>query len=207
MATQIKSKKAATRRSEIIDNATDLFLKNGFGGTSMADVAKASAMQKASLYYHFRAKEDLFAACITEGHASALDTLTKISIEPGASSKDKLERAIKNLYEINVRSKVGRMSPLIAEVSRTFPEVAKRFHQDFIMREEHLLRSIIDEGVSKGEFREMDPIAIRYMLNGPVVTLSLSREMFATFDDLEEHCPIDHIRDHHTAMMMQLLLK
>lgn len=207
MAETNKKKNASARRAEIIEKATDLFLEKGFAGTSMSDLAGACLMQKASLYYHFRTKEDLFAACITEGHACSLDTLEAISQDPQQEPQAKLRAAIENLYEINVASKVGRMSPLIAEVSRAIPSIAEQFHQEFMMKEQALIEAIIDEGVAKGAFTRIDPTALRYMIVGPIITLSLAREMFATFDNLEEECPVDHIREHHIDQMMRLLMK
>jgi len=207
MSTTHKKRKAGSRRAEIIDKATDLFLENGFSGTSMAELAKACQMQKASLYYHFKTKEELFAACITEGHACSLDTLETISRDEDAPPAERLRAAIANLYQINVDSKVGRMSPLIAEVSRAIPSVAKRFHQDFMVKEQSLLEKIIDDGVAEGAFRRIDPPTLRYMIVGPIITLSLAREMFATFDNLDQECPADHIRQHHIEQILRLLAK
>lgn len=207
MSTTHKKMGAGSRRAEIIEKATDLFLENGFSGTSMAELAKACQMQKASLYYHFKTKEELFAACITEGHACSLDTLEAISRDEDLPPTERLRAAMANLYQINVDSKVGRMSPLIAEVSRAIPYVAKRFHQDFMMKEQALMEKIIDDGVAQNVFTRIDPTTLRYMIIGPVVTLSLAREMFATFDNLEQECPTDHIRQHHIEQILRLLTK
>ena len=200
-----KKMDAVSRRAEIIEKATDLFLERGFSGTSMAHLASACSMQKASLYYHFKTKEELFTACITEGHECSLDTLEAISGDINMPPREKLRAAIENLYKINVASKVGRMSPLIAEVSRAIPSVAERFHQDFMLKEQALLEKVIDDGVARGAFRRIDPTALRYMIIGPIITLSLAREMFATFDNLDEECPVEHIREHHIEQILRLL--
>lgn len=41
--------------------ARELFLVGGFSDVSMQQIADASGVTKAALYYHFRSKEDLFA--------------------------------------------------------------------------------------------------------------------------------------------------
>lgn len=48
------------KRKAIIAAATRLFLKNGFGNTSMDDVARAAKVTKQTVYAHFKNKDRLF---------------------------------------------------------------------------------------------------------------------------------------------------
>ncbi len=59
-----KSTSSRTRRDEILDEATRLFAERGYEGASMADLAEAVGMRKASLFYHFASKEVLYSAVI-----------------------------------------------------------------------------------------------------------------------------------------------
>ncbi len=47
-------------KARILSEARTLFLERGFAETSMQDIADASALTKAALYYHFRDKDELF---------------------------------------------------------------------------------------------------------------------------------------------------
>src|SRR5581483_1584028 len=49
----------ATRREELTRTAARLFAERGYHGTSLADLAEALGIQKASLYHHIDSKEDL----------------------------------------------------------------------------------------------------------------------------------------------------
>lgn len=51
-------------RERIIAEAREQFLTRGFADVSMQQIADASGITKAALYYHFRNKEDLFAEII-----------------------------------------------------------------------------------------------------------------------------------------------
>jgi len=51
-------------RGEIIEAATRLFVRKGFYGTSIADLAQATGLTKGALYHHFENKDALFFAVI-----------------------------------------------------------------------------------------------------------------------------------------------
>ncbi|APX10674.1 TetR/AcrR family transcriptional regulator [Tateyamaria omphalii] len=192
-------------RTRIIATTTDMFLQQGFSGTSMSAIAKSCNMTKASLYHHFDGKEDLFIACVTYGYTAALDALAKIADDAALSAEEKLRAGVGALYTTMITAPVGRMSPLIAEVSRAFPNVARSFHAEYIEPQRATLWRIVEEGQSSGAFRDFDKNQFFHIAFGPMVTLSLSREMFATFDDLDDHFPVDELRDGHADVLLKML--
>jgi AcrR family transcriptional regulator len=84
------------RKSEIIEAAEKLFLKNGFEGTSMEDVAKASQFTKRTVYQYFINKEDLFFAVILKA-VEQLDTDYEEALKKGATVLDKI-RLVNRAY-------------------------------------------------------------------------------------------------------------
>ena len=52
-------KRGSASRREILDAAARLFQKNGYGDTSLRELANAVGMKAGSLYYHFASKEQL----------------------------------------------------------------------------------------------------------------------------------------------------
>ena len=70
---------AATTRDRILDVALDLFIDQGYDGTSLRQIADRLGITKAALYYHFEAKEDILMALHLRLHEfgkSALSTMT-----------------------------------------------------------------------------------------------------------------------------------
>jgi AcrR family transcriptional regulator len=57
----------ASRRDELTRAAARLFAERGYHGTSLADLAAALGVQKASLYHHIASKEDLLWEVAREG--------------------------------------------------------------------------------------------------------------------------------------------
>lgn len=52
-------------RDEILDAAAELFVKHGYTGTSTRRIADAVGVRQASLYHHFRTKDDILAALLS----------------------------------------------------------------------------------------------------------------------------------------------
>ena len=202
---EAKKDAAKERRAEIVATATELFLENGFSGTSMAQLAKACGIQKASFYHHFASKDALFITCVNEGYAGAVQVLLDIRSDSSLSDVQKMEAAVHSLYDSIVTSPAGRLSPLIAEVSRTMPKVADGFHKDYITHQRAALKNIVLDGVAAGAFKPQDFDIFHHLVFGPIVTLSLSREMFAQVDDLDAHFPTEKLKQGHLEIILREL--
>jgi len=194
-----------TRRAEILRTATALFLRDGYAGTSINAVAPACGLRKSSLYHHFAGKEALFVACVTDGYDAAIARLERIRDEPGIPAPERLARALDEIYAVTVAEPVGRLSPLIAEVSLRFPAIARMFHDGFIRRQHAVMGEIVAGGVAEGRFRDRDRAGLMHLIFGPVVTLSLSRQMFASLPDLDAAWPVDRLRREHLDALLELL--
>lgn len=60
----------------ILDAALPVFIRYGFRKTSMADIAQAAGISRASLYLAFSNKEELFRAGSARAHARAMDEVS-----------------------------------------------------------------------------------------------------------------------------------
>lgn len=193
------------RRTEIVRVATALFLEKGYAAASLSRIADEVGIRKASLYHHYPSKEALFVACATDGFEEAVATLAAIRDDPSLTDEERLRRAIAQLYVIIVDSNTGRMSPLIAEVSLRFPEVARAFREEYIERQHAIVMEILDSGVARGSFAPHDRLGVEHVIFGPIVNLCLSRQMFAPCEDLEDWLPVERIRDSHSDMVLRLV--
>jgi AcrR family transcriptional regulator len=193
------------RRSEILARATEAFVTHGYAGTSMADLARAIGIQKASLYHHFPSKEALFVACVTEGYEGTVRQLEAIRSDDALTDLARIRTAIEEIYRVNLTTPAGRMAPLIAEVAPTIPEVAQTFHGGFMARSYATMIGIIEDGIARGSFAPIDTLGMQHLIFGPVITLALSREMTASFPDRDTIYPVDRIRDTHIDLILRLL--
>ena len=65
----------SAKRGSILDAASRLFLERGYEGTSMDRVSDTAGVSKATLYAHFRTKENLFAEIIARARNSVIAVL------------------------------------------------------------------------------------------------------------------------------------
>ena len=80
MARKTKEEAQATR-STIMSMALELFCRQGLARTSLTDIAKAAGVTRGAIYWHFKDKEELFAAlwqelCLPLSHlvAASIDS-------------------------------------------------------------------------------------------------------------------------------------
>lgn len=109
----------------LMDIALKEFLKNGFGGTSMATIVKAAGISKTTLYSRYSSKKDLFDAIMQsmfEDHPMVDDI---VDVDSGHSLAEGLKAIAIRSLEIGMGDLVIGTDRLIyAEASR-FPNLGK----------------------------------------------------------------------------------
>ena len=68
--------RSARKRRAILDAATAAFLRNGYLGTSMDEIAALAGVSKQTVYKHFADKERLFSEIVTATVNEASDPST-----------------------------------------------------------------------------------------------------------------------------------
>src|SRR5438034_10501278 len=74
----------AERRRRILDGALDLFAREGYTDTSMADVAAAAGVTPPVIYRHFDSKRELFLAVLGD-QTSLLATAIGDAADPASA--------------------------------------------------------------------------------------------------------------------------
>lgn len=75
----------ATAREEVLDAAGELFTTRGYAATSTRQVADAVGIRQASLYHHFRTKDDILEALLSGTVARPLDACAVLESLPLAA--------------------------------------------------------------------------------------------------------------------------
>jgi AcrR family transcriptional regulator len=153
----------AQRRDIIIAEATAAFHRLGYHSSSLEDVALASGIQKASLYYHFSSKEDLLLHIIQNAMAPFKESLQRIQ-ESKASPRVKLRKAIEDHVLILCQN-----LDAVSVLQHEFRHLTEEAQQDFIReRDEYdqFLEQLIRDGVEQDIFRKVDVKMAAYSILG-----------------------------------------
>ena len=85
-----------TTKEKIIQGATDVFLKKGYTGARMQEIADNCGLNKALLHYHFGTKEVLFKAILTTAFMKLMP-MVFASLNSDKPLREKLETTV-SLY-------------------------------------------------------------------------------------------------------------
>jgi TetR/AcrR family transcriptional regulator, cholesterol catabolism regulator len=95
-------------RGRILREARLLFTAHGYSSVSMQQIADAAAVNKATLYHHFRDKEDLFLSVMVEEFGRMASSVGAV-IATGGSLRDQLRRVAAHIFASR-QSDFGRLA-------------------------------------------------------------------------------------------------
>lgn len=153
----------AARREEILAAARAVFSRQGFRGTTIADIAEEAGIALGTIYLYFPSKEDVFAALNQEFNELIARSLT------AAGPADSLDAAVRNRVN-NVFAACAANRDLVQlVVLNTDPESAtsRRLRQAEQVRMSPLAKTI-EESIAQGFIREGDPWIMTTMTIGAV---------------------------------------
>lgn len=87
-----------TTKKLILESAYQLFTERGYRGSSLRDIAEEAGIKAASIYNHFRSKEEIFEAVFIEKHP-LFDILSILDSVQGDTAEELLTNAINQLNE------------------------------------------------------------------------------------------------------------
>lgn len=90
-------------RSKIIDEAITLFSEKGYYNTSLNEIAQKVNIKKASLYYHFKNKDDLYIECLKFIENHFTDIIHNHLSQKSFSYKDYYNFLYSILFKGNIR--------------------------------------------------------------------------------------------------------
>ncbi|HEY9164617.1 MAG TPA: TetR/AcrR family transcriptional regulator [Candidatus Kryptonia bacterium] len=143
------------RRGQIIEAALKAFSRHGLKETSMDQIVQESGVSKGLLYWYFKSKDELIQAVFKSFFEGAIG-MTGIA-ESSASAIERLIR-FRNVAVSEI-ARVFRFRPIIQELyvfafrNKAIKKLAKKEFDIYL----DLLKNILQDGINRGEFRNVDP--------------------------------------------------
>tara|TARA_Y100001970_G_scaffold196588_1_gene239085 strand:- start:151 stop:747 length:597 start_codon:yes stop_codon:yes gene_type:complete len=150
------------RQDRILSGALNVFKERGLDGATMDEIANASGFGKATLYYYFKSKEDVFSAILQEGWEKIWESLEPIIA--GTSSPRKTF--------VNVLIKIAENAqkrPGLFEFLFNVPKAIKIDNQpwkEYQYRLYSVIQGLLEDGIERGEFPQVDPQLMFKALGG-----------------------------------------
>lgn len=162
------SRRANGRRAELVALAGRLFRERGFHGVGMRAIAEAAGIQAASLYHHFRNKEELLLETIYVVDRDMVVEQLPI-LDGHGTHRERLARLVHaHVLHIGANHDAWRVA---GRELRALSADHLDLVQGYRRRYQHRIARHLADGVRAGEFVCADPrlatLAILDMINGP----------------------------------------
>lgn len=153
-ARQLPRANYQARRQEIVDAAVKVFNRLGFAGASLSAVAAELGVDRASLYYYFSSKEQLFdeiiRAVLIENDRLA-QRIAATELSPGRKLRELVIAFMQSyadnypLLYIYIREDLAHVSDARSQWSAEMRAINRSIEKSFV--------AIIEEGIANGSLR------------------------------------------------------
>ena len=153
------------RKSEILDNALDVFIEEGYGDVTFQKIADRCGITRTTLYIYFKNKREIFIGSIRQITETVEAKITGIIQDVQLSCADKLRRTLAIILDACEENyKLFHVILLylmqLKKAGKNPTDIVKRR----TIRARHLLSAIVIEGIQKGEFRITNAKAVNELL-------------------------------------------
>jgi AcrR family transcriptional regulator len=201
-AASLRRRRKDERPSELVAAALDLFVERGFAATRLDDVAARAGVSKGTLYLYFESKEALFKAVIEEAIVPLLASAEDVIANDQGTSIDLLRRLLNGWWEQIGATRLAGVPKLIIAEARNFPAVAQYYHDAVIVRGRALLRTLLQRGIERGEFRPLDLETAIDVIYAPLMMLVVWRSSLCFC--AKETDPATYLKTHFDLLVQGL---
>lgn len=176
--------KRGDKRQVIVDAARELFLRNGYAGTSMDDIAALAAVSKQTVYKHFADKPRLFTDLIIGDigqNGRSPDEFLQAMPDTEDIERDLRTFARQHLDNVMQPHLLRMRRVLIGEADR-FPDLAQAWYSAGPERSCAMFAGWFAALHKRGLLRVDDPMLAAQHFNWLVLSIPLNKAMASPLD-------------------------
>jgi AcrR family transcriptional regulator len=136
-------------RERVVGAATRLFADGGYGLTSMRDIARAARIRAATLYHHFKSKDQLYHEVLEREQAKLRELMNTVLAEETDFPRQ-IERMVTHAFDYHRRNpslaKLGLRAALGDGLTRPYDS-----------RWLGMMEALLRPRAVKGEIKDIDP--------------------------------------------------
>jgi len=173
MLSNRKIEERALRKKRIIQGALKVFNEAGIEKTTMDQIAHESGFGKATLYYYFSSKDEVFVEIMEHGWKMLWEEIeTRIVEEVGP--RKKFMGIVKKMGQTVTSDKI--LYGFLFTAPNYIQDSQKQTWKTYQERLYAILQSIIEGGIKKKEFVNMDPGLLMKAIGGLFHQLLISND-------------------------------
>jgi len=142
------------RKAKVMQIATELFVREGYTATSLADIAKNAGVATRTLYQHFGDKKAIFQNVMFAPAPAAAVPLAKV--EDNELLFDAMMRTAEYVSDVSFHPTTVDMMRLAIAESNRFPDMMQRLITKSHARFNAKIRQFFDELVARGMVQDDD---------------------------------------------------
>jgi TetR/AcrR family transcriptional repressor of mexJK operon len=181
----LDDERLSTRKHrEILGAATTVFLRSGYLGTSMDEIASLAGVSKQTVYKHFADKERLFTEIVTRTVEEASDPVHEevLGLQDSGDLDADLRDLARRLLERVIQPPMMQLRRLVIGEATRFPELARTFHDRGPGRTIVALARSFEHLAARGALELEDPALAAEHFNWLVMSTPLNHAMFYGLD-------------------------
>ena len=189
--------RSARKRGAILEAATAVFLRKGYLGTSMDEVAALAGVSKQTVYKHFADKERLFTEIVAATVDAASDPVQAELRElrdSGDVAADLRDLARRQLAAV-MQPQVLQLRRLVIGEAARFPDLGRAFYERGPERSVATLADALAELAGRGVLRIDDPRVAAEQFNWLIMSAPMSRAMLLGEDGPPPRAELDALVD------------
>lgn len=193
--------KTDQKREQILDAAMRCLARFGMLKVTLDDIARALGMKKASLYYYYENKEALFMDALERESYRFFDAVKK-NYAHATTATEKIFSMVHTFHEY-FQNRAEMLELNVKAMSENHQLILKL---DQRLRENNIdfLRDLIQQGIDKGEFRQLDAERVARAVR---TVFDMSRlELFLKKNEPEENSPDFAQMEQDAFFILDLLL-
>lgn len=171
------------KRRAILAAATEVFLRHGYLGASMDEVAAKAGVSKQTVYKQFENKERLFAEIVLGTSDQLLDGLFQAyvdTLDGAADAREALRALAHRLLQSLTADNVLQLRRLVIAEADRFPEVCGAWFDSGFEKSLEALGQALTRLSDRGLLKQLDdPTLAAYQFAGLVMYKPMNRAMFA----------------------------
>ena len=167
-----------TRPAEILAAALEIFGERGYDATRLEDVGRRAGCTKGTVFLYYESKSELFKAAVREAMTPMVRETEQLVEENKGRARDQLVGVLRLRWEHMAKNRLFGLVDLVLTETAKYPELARFYNDEFIDRNQSVLRKLVQRGVERGEFRNVDAAHTARLVVAPLVFAAVWRHSF-----------------------------